>query len=80
MLKDVHCDSARMDLTVDTGGKNLALHAENYYKVEYSALNIPPLKELNPCEDLEGRAAKVEYVEATDQSDVARVLGVELHK
>ena len=79
-LKDVRCDSARMDLTVDTGGKNLALHAENYYKVEYSALNIPPLKELNPCEDLEGRAAKVEYVEAADQSDVARVLGVELHK
>src|SRR5579872_179963 len=77
-LKDVRCDSARMDLTVDTGGKNLALHAENYYKVEYSALNIPPLKELNPCEDLEGRAAKVEYVEAADQSDVSHVLGVEL--
>ena len=79
-LKDVRCDSASMDLTVDTGGKNVALHAENYYKVEYSALNIPPLKELNPCEDLEGRAAKVEYVEAADQSDVARVLGVELRK
>lgn len=79
-LKDVRCDSASMDLTVETGSKNLALHAENYYKVEYSALNIPPLKELNPCEDLEGRAARVEYVEAADQSDVARVLGVELHK
>ena len=79
-LKDVRCDSASMDLTVQTGSKNLALHAENYYQVEYSTLNLPPLKELNPCEDLEGRAARVEYVEAADQSDVARVLGVELHK
>jgi tetratricopeptide (TPR) repeat protein len=80
VLKDVHCESARMDLTLDAGSKRIELHAENYYKVEYSVLNLPPLNELNPCEQLEGRPARVEYVESADGSDVARVLAVELHK
>jgi hypothetical protein len=80
ILKDVRCESARMDFIVDAGSKRVALHAENYYKVEYSVLNLPPLSELNPCEQLEGRAAKVEYVESADETNVARVLAVELHK
>jgi hypothetical protein len=79
VLKDVRCESARMDLTVDAGNKRVLLHSENYYKVNYSILNLPPLSELNPCEQLEGHAAKVEYVESADGSDVARVLAVELH-
>ena len=80
VLKDVRCESARMDLTLDAGSVRIELHAENYYKVEYSVLNLPPLNELNPCEQLEGRPARVEYVESADGSDVARVLAVELHK
>ena len=80
VVKDVRCESARMDFTVDAGSKRVALHAENYYKVEYSVLNLPPLSDLNPCEQLEGRPAKVEYVEAANGAEVARVLAVELHK
>lgn len=80
VLKDVRCESARMDFIVEAGSKRIELHAENYYKVEYSVLNLPPLSELNPCEQLEGRPAKVEYVESADGSEMARVLAVELHK
>jgi Tfp pilus assembly protein PilF len=80
VLKDVHCESAGMDLTVNSGGKSLSLHAENYYKIQFTALDFSPSGDLNPCKDLEGRPAKVEYVESADKSTVARVLGVELHK
>lgn len=80
VLKDVRCEFARMDFTVDAGNKRVELHSENYYKVEYSLMNLPSLTELNPCQQLEGHTAKVEYVESADGSDVARVIAVELHK
>jgi Tfp pilus assembly protein PilF len=80
VLKNVHCDTPRMDLMVDAGGKTLPLHAENYFKIEFSVLNFTPSGDLHPCKDLEGRPAKVEYVESADGSATARVLAVELHK
>lgn len=80
VLKNVHCDAPQIDLTVDSTGMSLALHAENYYKIEFTALNFTPSAALNPCHDLEGRPARVEYVESADKSSLARVLAVELHK
>jgi tetratricopeptide (TPR) repeat protein len=79
-LKNVHCNNPQLDLTVDDGGKGLALHAENYYKIQFTALNFAPSSDLNPCKDLEGRLAKVEYVESADTSATARVIAIELHK
>ena len=80
VLKSVHCSTPQIDLTVDSGGKTLAMHTDNYYKIQFSALNFTPSGDLNPCKDLEGRPAKVEYEESADQSAPARVLSVELHK
>jgi tetratricopeptide (TPR) repeat protein len=80
VLKGVHCDPPQIDLTVESAGKSLALNAENYYDITFTALNFAPSADLNPCRDLEGRPAKVEYVESADKSAVARVLAVELHK
>ena len=80
VLKNVHCDAPLIDLTVDSTGMSLALHSENYYKIEFTALNFTPSAALNPCHDLEGRPARVEYVESADKSSLARVLAVELHK
>jgi hypothetical protein len=80
VLKNVHCDVAQLDLNVDASGKSLTLHAENYFKIQFSALNFAPSSDLNPCKDLEGRPAKVEYVEAADKSVTARLLSIELHK
>lgn len=79
-LKNVHCDRLLISLTVDSTEKSLALQAENYYKIQFTTLNFAPSGELNPCTDLEGRPAKVEYVESSDKSAVAHVLGIELHK
>jgi Tfp pilus assembly protein PilF len=79
-LKNVHCDRLQIDLTVDAGAKSRALHAENFYKIQFTTLNFAPSEDLNPCQDLEGRPAKVEYVESADKSATARVLSVELHQ
>jgi Flp pilus assembly protein TadD len=80
VLKAVHCDEPSLDLTVSSGAKTLALHADNFYKIQFSALNFQPGADLKPCSDLENRPAKVEYVESADKTDSPRLIAIELHK
>jgi tetratricopeptide (TPR) repeat protein len=80
VLKDVHCKNPEMDITVTSKVKNLSLHADNYYQIQFTTLNFTPQGDLNPCKDLEGRPAKVEYEESADESMSPRVLAIELHK
>ncbi|MGA9510246.1 MAG: hypothetical protein WBV55_16635 [Candidatus Sulfotelmatobacter sp.] len=79
ILSNVRCDTPSMDLDVTSGGKALGLHANNYFKVEYSALNVTLKGDLRPCTDLEGRSAKVEYVESLNKNAGA-VIAIEIHK
>lgn len=80
VLKGVHCDPPNLDLNVSSGAKMLALHTENYYKLQFSALGFQPTADLKPCSDLENRPAKVEYVESADKSDAPHLIAIELHK
>jgi Protein of unknown function (DUF1570) len=80
LLKNVHCDSTNIDLTLSSSKKSLALHSDNYFKIRFTALGFQPTKVLEPCNDLEGRPAKVEYVQSATQSDAAKLIAVELHK
>jgi len=80
VLKDVRCKSTKLDLTINSSARALALHTENYFNIQFTTLNFKPSGDLNPCKDLEGRPAKVEYVESADKSVVPRVLAIELHK
>jgi tetratricopeptide (TPR) repeat protein len=80
VLKDVHCEPPNLDLNVSSGAKMLALHTENYYKLQFSALGFQPTADLKPCSDLENRPAKVEYVESADKSEAPHLIAIELHK
>jgi len=79
VLKDVHCSTPAMDLHLISGGKTLGLHTGNYFKLSFSVLNVALKGALNPCVDLEGRPAKVEYAESAGKS-AAVVVAIELHK
>jgi len=79
VLKDVHCDSLKIDLAVQSATKSMNFHADNYFKIQFTTLGFPPTDDLNPCAQLEGRPAKVEYVESPDKS-TAYLFSVELHK
>jgi len=79
VLKNVRCNTAAMDLNVVSGGKTLGLHANNYFKVQYSALNVTLKGNLNPCTDLEGRPAKVEYTDPASKGAAAAVVAIEIH-
>jgi hypothetical protein len=79
-LKSVHCDTPVLELTVSSGTKTVALRADNYYKIEFTAINFQQSGDLNPCSDLENRSAKVEYVESIDKTDSPHLIAIELHK
>jgi len=57
----------------------VTLHAENYYKIEFTAL-FPIKGDLDPCKDLENRRARVEYVESADESHPPHLIGVQLQR
>lgn len=80
MLKAVHCVASNLDLTITAGAKTLALQTDNYYKIQFTALNFQPSGDLKPCSDLENKPAKVEYVDSSDKSDAPRLIAIELHK
>jgi tetratricopeptide (TPR) repeat protein len=79
-VTNVTCNRGAMDLELVAGGKQLAMHANNYLKVEYSALEVDLKKNWNPCSDLKGRPAKVEYVESETQGDKVAIVAIEIHK
>jgi tetratricopeptide (TPR) repeat protein len=80
VLKNVHCDAPDLDLAVTSAAKTLALHSDNYYKIQFTALGFQPKGDLNPCSDLESKPAKVEYVESAEKSDAPHLIAIELHK
>ena len=79
-LQGVSCHEPRMELTVASNGKLLALHSGNYFKIEFSALGFTPKDDLDPCKDLEGKTAKVEYINSSETPPVPHVVAIEIHK
>ncbi len=79
VLKDVRCNAPAMDLNLVSNGKTLGLHTGNYFKLSFSVLNVTLKGDLNPCVDLEGKAAKVEYAESASKG-AAVMVAIELHK
>lgn len=80
VLQNVRCNSSNMDLAVKSGGRIVALHSDDYYRIQFSVLGFTPSADLKPCDDLEGRPAKVEYVESADKSTTPHLVAIELHK
>jgi Tfp pilus assembly protein PilF len=80
-IKDVRCSQpAVMELKVAADGKTLSLHSNNYFKIQYTAVNFTPAGELHPCTDLDGMKAHVEFFEASGKSAEGQIFSIELSK
>ena len=79
-LEDVYCQAPGIDLKVAANGKTMALHSGNYYEIGFSALGFAPKEGFDPCKDLEGKSAKVVYVESSAKSTAAYVVAIELRQ
>lgn len=79
-VRNVRCSyPTLLDVDVDSGGKTITLHARNFYSVKFSSLDYTPTSEFHPCSDLEGRHAKVDYIEGAPPK-ANMLVGIELHK
>jgi tetratricopeptide (TPR) repeat protein len=80
-IKNVECSGlGAIDFTVVSAGKAISVHAPNYYKIQFSALGFTPDGDLQPCSQIEGKPAKIEFIEPADKTIRNRIVAVELHK
>jgi tetratricopeptide (TPR) repeat protein len=80
-IKDVKCSlPAVMELKVEGGGKTLSLQSNNYFKIQFSAVNFTPSGELNPCADLNGMKANVQFFDASGKATEGQIFSIELSK
>ena len=69
-----------MELKVEGDGKTLSLHSNNYFKIQFTAVNFAPEGELHPCTDLEGMKANVESFETSGKLGEGQIFSIELRK
>jgi hypothetical protein len=79
----VHCGyPSILTLSVAQVGRApaVSLYRNDFRQIEFSATNFTPKRDINPCTDIEGLKAKVEYAEVSDKSVAGQILSVELTK
>src|SRR5579859_1663361 len=80
-IVSVKCSSpGLMDLTFQTSVHSIELHSENYYSVQYSALNFTPSGELLPCIQLQGMKARIFFYDIKGQTYSGEIISVQLRK
>lgn len=81
VIKGVKCSApAVIELSLEAPGNTLALRAANYFKIKFSALNFAPTENLEPCTDLEGMQAQVEFIESPDKTTPGQIVAVGLSR
>lgn len=77
----VKCSSpAVMELTLEAGGRAVALHTDNYFKVEYTARNFTPSGELDPCTQIQGMNARIIFYNIKGRPYAGELISVQLRK
>jgi tetratricopeptide (TPR) repeat protein len=83
ILRNVQCSyPSILTLTVKQTGKApaVSLYRNDFYRIEFTATNFTPKSDINPCTDIEGLKAKVEYAEVSDKSIAGQIISIELTK
>ena len=81
VMQEVKCSAPMgIEFTVQGQQKTARVYANNFTKIDLSALGIEPPRSMNPCTDFEGRRARVQYAESDDKTVDGKVMAVELRK
>ena len=79
-IKSVNCKGRAMDMVFDGSYETLRLHTDDYFKVEFSAINFTPSGEMNPCKTANGMYARVYYYQIKGHSHEGDLISVQLRK
>jgi hypothetical protein len=79
-IKDVTCKGRALDMAFDDSDKILRLHTDDYFKVDFSAINFTPGGTMNPCKTVKGMYARVYYYRIEGHPREGELISVELRK
>ncbi len=69
LVRSVKCSgSATMDIELNSRGKLHKLQADNYYRVQYWAMELKGQSDFQPCRDLQGKQVEVEFLSVSGQA------------
>lgn len=60
-IKSVGCKGRSLDMVFDADDEILHLHTDNYFRVDFSAINFTPKGVMNPCKQAKGMYARVYF-------------------
>jgi tetratricopeptide (TPR) repeat protein len=83
VIRNVQCSYPTiLTLNVDQTGKSqaISLYRNDFYQIQFIVTNFTPKGNINPCTDIEGFKARVEYAEVSDKSIAGQILSIELSK
>ena len=83
ILRNVQCSyPSILTLKVDPADKAPAilLYRNDFSQIEFTVTNFTPKSDINPCTDIQGLKAKVEYAEVSDKSIAGQIISIELSK
>ncbi len=69
-----------LEFQVVASGKTLTVYNNNFSKIDLTVLGFTPKDAMNPCTDLDGFKARVQYAESSDKTVDGQVFAIELHK
>jgi hypothetical protein len=79
-IRKVTCEyPAALEFEVEAAAKTYRVYNNDFSKIDLSALGFTP-ETMNPCHDLEGYKAKVQYAESADSAVDGQVYSIVLHK
>jgi tetratricopeptide (TPR) repeat protein len=79
IIHGVRCGTpAVLELQLQSAGKTTSLYSNNYFKVQFSAANYTPEGNMHPCNELNGKNARISYAETADMTAAGEIISVEL--
>ncbi|HET7212161.1 MAG TPA: hypothetical protein VFL79_01115 [Terriglobia bacterium] len=79
-IKTVTCKGRAMVMIFDDSDEILHLRTDNYFKVNFSAINFTPSGTMNPCKTVQGMYARVHYYHIKGHPKEGELISVELRK
>ena len=81
VIHNVTCSyPAVLEFQVDGGGRTYSVYNNSFSKIELTVVGFTPSGAMNPCTDLNGMKARVQFAGSSDKTVDGKVFAIELHK
>ncbi|HEX5412295.1 MAG TPA: tetratricopeptide repeat protein [Terriglobia bacterium] len=80
VIKTVKCSGNSLDMDFSSQRQELHLFTDNYFQIQFSALNYKPTGELYPCTQIQAMKARIAFYDIKGHPNEGELISVELRK